>query len=203
MEFAIATAGEVTHLALSPDGSMLAYVSPDENTGEGVIYVQRVGSHQRDSLGWHSGCRLSLLVAGREVHRFLRQRQAEEDVRFGRRCRRCIAKAENGRGGTWGKKNIILYSPSSAGPLWRVNPDGSDAAPLTEKLLVDGESSHRWPCLLAGWRALPLLGGQFPRSVRRSPHRHLHEFAFRRQERPGRALPFQLRIRPRSSVLSG
>src|SRR5271165_1955093 len=44
MDFAIATNEEVTHMALSPDGSMLAYVAPDETTGESLVHVQRVGS---------------------------------------------------------------------------------------------------------------------------------------------------------------
>ncbi len=85
MDFAIPTSAEVTHLALSPDGSMLAYVSPDEDTGEGVIYVQRVGSTAVIRLGRHPDRELSFLVAGREVHRIFCQRQAEEDRRHRRR----------------------------------------------------------------------------------------------------------------------
>ena len=33
LEFAIPTPGEVSHLALSPDGTMLAFVSPDDTSG--------------------------------------------------------------------------------------------------------------------------------------------------------------------------
>src|SRR5258708_2605864 len=44
MEFAISVPGEVSHMALSADGSMLAFVSPDENSGQPVISVQRIGS---------------------------------------------------------------------------------------------------------------------------------------------------------------
>ena len=44
MEFSIAVSGEVSHMALSADGSTLAFVSPDENSGIPSIYLQRVGS---------------------------------------------------------------------------------------------------------------------------------------------------------------
>ena len=158
MDFAITTPEEVTHLALSPDGSMLAYVSPDENTGEGVIYVQRVGSTSVIHLDGTQGASYPFWSPDEKYIGFFANGKLKK-ISVSGGPPEVITKAENGRGGTWGKKNVIVYAPSSAGPLWRVNPDGSDAAPLTDKLMVDGESSHRWPLFLAGWRALPLLGG--------------------------------------------
>src|SRR5439155_16121475 len=44
MEFAIPVTGEVSHMALSADGSMLAFVSPEESSGLPMVYVQHVGS---------------------------------------------------------------------------------------------------------------------------------------------------------------
>src|SRR5262245_37415817 len=44
MQFAITTPGEVSHMALSRDGSMLAFVSPEENSAVPMLYVQRIGS---------------------------------------------------------------------------------------------------------------------------------------------------------------
>jgi len=44
MQFAIPLSGEVSHFALSPDGSTLAYVSIQESSGLSVLYVQSVGS---------------------------------------------------------------------------------------------------------------------------------------------------------------
>ena len=43
MHFAIAVPGEVGQLALSSDGTLLAFVTPDEATGNNVLYVQRIG----------------------------------------------------------------------------------------------------------------------------------------------------------------
>ncbi len=43
LEFAIPVNGEASHMALSPDGSMLAFVSPDESSGANMVSVQRIG----------------------------------------------------------------------------------------------------------------------------------------------------------------
>jgi eukaryotic-like serine/threonine-protein kinase len=147
MDFAIATEGEVTHVALSPDGSMLAYVSPDEDTGESLIHVQRVGSADARHLDGSDGATYPFWSPdGKYVAFFANGKLKKMSIAGG--VPEIIAKAESGRGGTWGKKNVIIYAPNSAGPLWRVNPDGTDAAPLTEKLLADNDASHRWPVFL-------------------------------------------------------
>ena len=44
MQFAIPVPGEVNQLAISNDGSMLAFVAPEENSGLPMLYVQRIGS---------------------------------------------------------------------------------------------------------------------------------------------------------------
>src|SRR5439155_1455357 len=62
-----------------------------------------------------------------------------------------IAEATRGRGGAWGSRGIIVYAPDAGGPLWRVNADGTNPAPLTDKLLdVGHEYTHRWPVRGAG-----------------------------------------------------
>jgi len=45
--FAIATPGEVNHLALSADGKWLAYTTPDEESGKSVLVIQKVGISKR------------------------------------------------------------------------------------------------------------------------------------------------------------
>src|SRR5208282_2128555 len=46
MQFALAVPDEmsISHMALSRDGSMLVFVSPEENSALPMLYVQRVGS---------------------------------------------------------------------------------------------------------------------------------------------------------------
>ena len=61
----------------------------------------------------------------------------------GRRSRLCDAPA--GRGGTWNRDNVIVFTPSTSGELQRVSSAGG--APVTVSALdtTYGETNHRWP----------------------------------------------------------
>ena len=164
MDFSIATEDEVTHLALSPDGSMLAYVSPDESTGESVIHVRRIGStearHLNGSEGatypfWSPDAKYVAFFAGDKLKKISISGGAPE----------VIAKADGGRGGSWSRKNVIIYAPSISGPLWRINPDGTDATPLTDKIIVSNEASHRWPVFLPDGDHFVFFAGDFVQGV--------------------------------------
>jgi serine/threonine protein kinase/Tol biopolymer transport system component len=61
-----------------------------------------------------------------------------------------VATASSGRGGMWNSDNIILFSPDTAGPLYRVSADGGEAVAVTK--LESGQTSHRFPQFLPGGR---------------------------------------------------
>src|SRR4029077_3808568 len=72
-----------------------------------------------------------------------------------------LAHVNYARGGSWGSKNVILYSPDPGGPIWRVNADGTHAAPLTDKLPIGTIDSHRWPLFLPDGEHFLFLAGNF------------------------------------------
>ena len=43
-----------------------------------------------------------------------------------------LAIAVAGRGGSWGSKGVIIYSPDAQSPLQRINADGTGMAPVTQ-----------------------------------------------------------------------
>src|SRR5262249_12325314 len=61
-----------------------------------------------------------------------------------------VTVAENGRGGIWSPDNVILFSPNTGTPLYRVPSSGGDAVAATK--LEVGQTSHRFPQLLPGGR---------------------------------------------------
>ncbi len=65
-----------------------------------------------------------------------------------------VCDAPNGRGGSWGDDDAIVFSPNSAGgiQLQRVPATGGSPTPVTP--LAEGESAQRWPQVLPGARAI-------------------------------------------------
>lgn len=146
MAFAIPTNGEVSHIAISPDGSMLAYVSPCE-TGEYAIFVQRVGSLTGLKLAGTEGATYPFFSPDNQyIAFFAGGRLKKIPVAGGSPV--VIASVLSARGGSWGRKNVILYAPDAGGPLWRVDADGSNARPVTDKIFSTADASHRWPQFL-------------------------------------------------------
>jgi eukaryotic-like serine/threonine-protein kinase len=146
MEFAIPVQYEVGHIALSPDGAMLAYVAVDENSGEGVIFVQPIGSPDATRLSGTEGASYPFWSPKNDYVGYFAQGKLKKIPAIGG-TPQVLATAGHARGGSWGKKDVIIYTPDSGGPMWRVDADGTDAAPLTDKASV-GESSDRWPVFL-------------------------------------------------------
>lgn len=76
-----------------------------------------------------------------------------------------ICDAPDGRGGTWNKDGVILFSPTSGGPVQRVAASGGKpemALPLDE---AAGETAQRFPCFLPDGRhftfaSLPGMDGE-------------------------------------------
>jgi Tol biopolymer transport system component len=148
MEFAIPVTAEIGHIAISPDGSMLAYVAVDEKSGEGVIYVQEIGSPSAAPLSGTNGATYPFWSPDDDYVGFFAQGKLKKISTSGGTAQ-VVASARQPRGGSWGSKGIIIYAPDSDGPLWRVDADGTDAAPLTDKTFGEkGVPSHRWPVFL-------------------------------------------------------
>jgi len=59
-----------------------------------------------------------------------------------------LATALAGRGGSWGTKGVIIYSPDAQSPILRVNADGTGGAPVTDKIRKPEDDSHRWPVFM-------------------------------------------------------
>jgi len=78
MEFSIPTAGEVNHLALSPDGALLAYVSPGD-TGEYAIFVQKVGSLESLKLAGTEGASYPFVSPDHRFIAFFCRWETEKD----------------------------------------------------------------------------------------------------------------------------
>jgi Tol biopolymer transport system component len=159
MQFAISVPGEVSHMALSADGSTLAFVSPDESSGLPTVFVQRIGSPTATQLPGTQGASYPFLSPdGTNVAFFANGKLQKIPVTGG--TPQVLAGVLAARGGTWGSRDIILYAPDAGSPIWRVNADGSGAAQVTT-LSDKQDNTHRWPVFLPDGDHFLFMDGNF------------------------------------------
>jgi Tol biopolymer transport system component len=76
-----------------------------------------------------------------------------------------LCSASNARGGTWNREGVILFAPSSQGPLFRVSQSGGAPTQVTFFDATRHETAHRFPRFLPDGRhflfvALPTEEGK-------------------------------------------
>ena len=59
-----------------------------------------------------------------------------------------LADVADGRGLSWGSKDVIVFAPSPSGPLMKVSASGGTPEAATMLDTSRGEASHRFPCFL-------------------------------------------------------
>jgi eukaryotic-like serine/threonine-protein kinase len=160
MEFAISVPGEVSHLALSADGSMLAFVSPEENSGLPMVYVQRIGSPTATVLPGTEGASYPFWSPdGAYLAFFANGKLQKLPISGG--TPQVLANVQAARGGSWGSRGVIIYEPDAGSPIWRVNADGSGAAPVTEPIFSPKDQTNRWPVFLSDGNHFLFWAGNF------------------------------------------
>jgi Tol biopolymer transport system component len=163
MEFAISVSGEVSHMALSADGSTLAFVSPDENSGIPMLYLQHVGAPNAAVLPGTEGASYPFWSPdGANLAFFANGKLMKIAVTGG--APQALANVQAARGGSWGSRGVIIYAPDSGSVLWRVSADGSGAGPITDRFSSKNDQSHRWPVFLPDGNRFLFWAGNFGNS---------------------------------------
>jgi eukaryotic-like serine/threonine-protein kinase len=148
LEFSIPLQGEMSHLALSPDGRMLAFVTPDQSSGANMLGLQRVGSPGITILPGTQGASYPFWSPDDSYVAFFADGKLKKVAASGG-VPQVLAIATSGRGGSWSRRGVIVFSPQASGWLWKVNADGSNVVSLTDKIFDARQIvSHRWPVFL-------------------------------------------------------
>jgi eukaryotic-like serine/threonine-protein kinase len=164
MQFAIPVQGEIAYFNVSPDGEMLAYVSPDENTGIGVLYVQRVGETTAKLLEGTQGATFPFWSPDHKYVAFFAGGKLKKIPADGGPPQ-IMASATNPRGGSWGSKDVLIYAPEVGGMLWRVNADGTHNVNLSQAYFGGQmEASQRFPTFLPDGEHFLFWAGNFNQS---------------------------------------
>jgi Tol biopolymer transport system component len=137
--------------ALSPDGSMIAFGAQEKDGGT-LLFVRRLADGQVLRLAGTAGVQYPFWSPdGRWVAFFTQLDSTLKRVPAAGGAPLTVCKATNGKGGSWGVGDTILFSPTSGAPIHRVPAAGGEPAPVTE---IDAarHNSHRHPRFLPDGR---------------------------------------------------
>jgi Tol biopolymer transport system component len=130
---------------LSPDGTRLVYVS------HGRLFTRRLDQTTATELAGTQGAYAPFFSPdGQWVAFFTTEKLQKISVEGGSAITLC--NATNGRGGSWGEDGNIIGTLSLNGGMSRIPSAGGPPTPVTD--LQSGESTHRWPQILPGGKAV-------------------------------------------------
>jgi eukaryotic-like serine/threonine-protein kinase len=152
--FLVGSVDGTPSMAISPDGTMLAFVAERDRTTR--LYLRRFDQLQAVPLVSGQVSNPFFSPDGQWVGFFsIADRQLKKiPVAGGAAVSVCDIDALYPRGASWGDGGSILFNPfaSSWRPLLRAPSAGGRAEPVSA--LAEGEVAHRWPQVLPGENAV-------------------------------------------------
>jgi len=150
-----------TDVALSPDGRVFAMVAYSDQANKNVIWTQAVGGRGGSTVpGTEDASHPFWSPEGRSIGFFSQGKLKKVDV-FSGRSAQVLCDAPHGRGGTWNRDGVILFSPEGFGGLYRVSSGGGTPMEVTKVDSSRSEFSHRWPVFLPDGRHFLYLAANF------------------------------------------
>jgi eukaryotic-like serine/threonine-protein kinase len=136
-------------MALSPDGRRMAFVAT--SSGNTMLWVRPLSGLSAQPLAGTEGASFPFWSPdGRFLGFFAGGKLKKIEASGG--PPQTLADASLGRGGTWNREGVILFSPSSRDSIYRVSAAGGEPSPVTKLDVEASEFSHRWPVFLPDGR---------------------------------------------------
>jgi len=140
------TSGSPNQIAVSPDGRSLAAIT-GQNGAETSLWIRRLDQTEPQLLKNTNGVSFPFWSPdGKSIGFFADGKLKRIDASGGSPQNLCDA--PNGRGGTWNRDGVILFSPTANGPLFRVAAVGGPATPVTTLDKSRQETAHLYPQFL-------------------------------------------------------
>jgi serine/threonine protein kinase len=149
-------------IALSPDGRTLAMVAYSSQANNYVLWMYEVGGQRTHSLDGTQGVTYPFWSPdGRFIGFFADGKLKKVDV-AGTQVQ-VLCDAPNGRGGTWNRNGVIVFTPdaSPGSGLARVSSQGGSPVEMTRPDSARFENSHRWPVFLPDGKHFLYLAANF------------------------------------------
>jgi Tol biopolymer transport system component len=137
-------------LALSRDGRQLVFSAVSKGGGR-MLYVRPLESTASRPLAGTEGATFPFWSPdGRFVAFFADRKLMKVAADGGTPLPICAA--DSGRGGSWSRDDVIVFAPTSQGPLYRVSASGGAPTPVSELDPATSEGTHRHPFFLEDGR---------------------------------------------------
>jgi len=149
-------------VAVSPNGHTVAVVGYLESARKNAIWIYELGSQKTRSLTDTEGAAYPFWSPdGQSLGFFSDGKLKKVDLSSG--SLQIICDAPSGRGGTWNKDGVIVFTPDAAlgKGLYRVLASGGVAMQVSQPDVSRGESSHRWPMFLPDQRHFLYMAADF------------------------------------------
>jgi eukaryotic-like serine/threonine-protein kinase len=147
-------------LALSPDGKTAALVAYWDRGNKYVIWTYRLGEAAASVVeGTDSAMHPFWSPDGKSIAFFSQGKLKKVDLEG--KFVQVICDAPNGRGGTWNKDGLILFTPDVFLGIFRVPATGGTPVEETQLDESRAESSHRWPTFLPDGKHYMFLSANF------------------------------------------
>jgi Tol biopolymer transport system component len=130
---------------LSPDGRYIVFKAPDP-AGEDYLWLRALDSVDSKMLSSHGGYDPFWSPDSRQLAFGNQNELYKIDVAAGAVDKICDL--PDGRGGTWNKDGVILFTRDAHGPLFRVSSSGGTPAPVTRLEASRQETGHWRPQFL-------------------------------------------------------
>src|SRR5215831_9715215 len=151
---------ETNDVALSPDGRVVALVAYSDQANKYMIWTHEVGSQVQAPVTGTEGASHPFWSPDAGFIAFFADGKLKKTDAFGRSVQ-VLCDAPNGRGGTWNRDGIILFSPDVFEGLYRVPANGGTPVEVTRVDLSGLNFSHRWPRFLPDGKHFLYLGANF------------------------------------------
>jgi len=148
------------NMAIAPNGHTVAVVAYQEAARQNVIWLYELGAREAKSLGDTEGANFPFWSPdGKSLGFFGDGKLKRLEIAGG--PARVLCDAPSGRGGTWNKEGMILFTPSGrlGGGIYRIPAGGGTPERVSMPDTSIGENTHRWPQFLPDGKHYLYLGG--------------------------------------------
>ena len=149
-----------TDLALSPDGRMMAIVASSAQANSDVLWTYEIGGRRTSALDGTQGASYPFWSPDGKFVGFFADGKLKKLAVSGGQIQ-VLCDAPNGRGGTWNRDGVIVFTPDGTGGLFRVSARGGSAVELTKLDKSRFETTHRWPMFLPDGEHFLYLAANF------------------------------------------